>query len=442
MKLSNNHWKATCIMCAVFFTGHSQICGAQPKLSPASDSKPQQSAKQTYLYCSNLADSSVSEYLIEEDGSLTPLEAKPVYFGGASYPVLVFAPSGRFAYIASDVSNIISQFALGTDGALSPLNPPTVDTGKEPQTPTIDPTGHFAYVANMEDNTVSEFRISGDGKLVPVLQRAFQHGRRPSSIQFSPDGRAVYMLNTAGTLTKQNVARPDTSGMDGTNTQSNAVLPGNEEIVDNMGDNPALGAGPRTLTFGVGGKTAYLLVVGTGESQNNLYQYHLARDGSLQPLAQPRVPVGIAPGIPTLDPLGRYLYVCCPSEIYEFGISATGGLKPLPVPFQRTLNSSGGLVIDPTGRFAYQNNYADSCVSQYRIGAGGVLMPMTPAYLPTGASPQVPLVDPSGRFLYVPNSGSDDISQFRIGSDGKLSPLSPRTIPAGKGPIVLSVRQQ
>jgi len=57
-------------------------------------------------------------------------------------------PMGRFVFVANGVSNDISAYRIGSDGALTaiPGSPFAGDIG--PYAPAVDPAGKFVYVAN------------------------------------------------------------------------------------------------------------------------------------------------------------------------------------------------------------------------------------------------------------------------------------------------------
>lgn len=95
----------------------------------------------------------------------------------------------QFAYLTNDRANTLSQFSIGADGNLTPLNPATVATGPDPANPftiatgkgpsmiAIDRTGRFAYVPNARDDSISQYAIGADGTLTPLSTPVTRRGR-------------------------------------------------------------------------------------------------------------------------------------------------------------------------------------------------------------------------------------------------------------------------
>jgi len=80
----------------------------------------------------------------------------------------------------------LSQFTIDASGALSPMSPATVTAGIRPRSVTVDPTGRYAYVANYGDginaSTVSQFTIGTDGALNAMSPSTVAAGIKPFSI--------------------------------------------------------------------------------------------------------------------------------------------------------------------------------------------------------------------------------------------------------------------
>ena len=74
-------------------------------------------------------------------------------------------PSGRYAYVANETGNSVSQYVIGSDGALTSMATAAVVPGLFPTSVTVDPSGRYAYVANFNSNTVSQYMIGSDGSL-------------------------------------------------------------------------------------------------------------------------------------------------------------------------------------------------------------------------------------------------------------------------------------
>ena len=61
-------------------------------------------------------------------------------------------PSGRYAYAANWSSNNVSQYTIGSNGALTPMSTATVAAGTGPLSVSVDPSGRYAYAANNRSN--------------------------------------------------------------------------------------------------------------------------------------------------------------------------------------------------------------------------------------------------------------------------------------------------
>ena len=148
---------------------------------------------------SAIASGNVSAYTIDAStGALSEVAGSP--FAAGTQPVSVaVAPSGRFAYVANNVSGDISAYRVdATTGALSSIGA-AVAAGFRPTSITVDPTGRFAYVANFIGDfsgNVSAYSIdAGTGALSEVAGSPFAAGLDPQSVTVDPTGRFAYVAN-------------------------------------------------------------------------------------------------------------------------------------------------------------------------------------------------------------------------------------------------------
>ena len=104
----------------------------------------------------NTNSNSISVYAIDQaTGSLIP--GTTVATGTWNPYSITVDPSGRFAYVADDVSNVWVYAIDQATGALIPGT--TVTVGTRPLYVNVDPSGRFAYVANTGSNNVSVYAI-------------------------------------------------------------------------------------------------------------------------------------------------------------------------------------------------------------------------------------------------------------------------------------------
>ena len=114
--------------------------------------------------------SAVSSYAILPDGTLSTISSSLPTLGAANCWNAV-TPDGRFAYVSNAGSSSISGFAIGANGALSPL-PGTV-VGNNPAGATnldiaISSDGKYLYTLNSHNGTIGIFAIQKDGTLQSI----------------------------------------------------------------------------------------------------------------------------------------------------------------------------------------------------------------------------------------------------------------------------------
>jgi 6-phosphogluconolactonase len=93
--------------------------------------------------------------------------------------------SGRFVYVANQVSSDVSAFRIEQDGRLSPLPGSPFKSGAESVCVAIEPGGKFLYVPSKFSHNIWVFRIADDGTLRPIVNSPFAAGRGPNSAAFS-----------------------------------------------------------------------------------------------------------------------------------------------------------------------------------------------------------------------------------------------------------------
>jgi YVTN family beta-propeller protein len=244
-----------------------------------------------YAYVANFGADTVSQYNIDTTGALTSMSTATVPTG--SFPAsIVISPNGKYAYVAnyacsgpgcSAAQGTISQYTVGTDGALTALSPATVNTGgptSQPNSLVVDPTSTYLYVANAGDNTVSQFNIGSTGALTaanaPIVAGTF-----PFSVTVDPSGRFVYVANTGA------ASGP---AVQGTVSQYSIGMGGALAIIG-TGSVPA-GLGVSSVTVDPTGKYAYA----TNRGESSLSQYSIdPTTGALTPLTPATVPAGLHP---------------------------------------------------------------------------------------------------------------------------------------------------
>jgi len=125
------------------------------------------SASGGFLYTANTRDSSISEFMINPDGSLAEISGSPI--GGTnSAPVALFIDkSGKFLYVANLGSSNLAAYTIGSDGTLTLLSGSPFSTGTNPSSIVSDSSGKYLFVGN--GSGIQSFSLdSGTGALTSV----------------------------------------------------------------------------------------------------------------------------------------------------------------------------------------------------------------------------------------------------------------------------------
>ena len=332
-----------------------------------------------------------------------------------SSPV-TFTP--KFAYVSNSDDGTVSQYGVGTNGALTPLTPATAAAGNVPESIAVDPGGKFAYVVNAADGDVAEYSIGAKGILTPLVPATARAGSNPLSVAIDPSGRFAYVANESGTTISQ------FSVADG-------VLDPLAVATAGTGNTPA------SVVVDPSGRFAYV----TNAGDNTVSQFSIGENG-LTPLTPTTAGAGGFPVSVAVDPSGRFAYVTNGGDgtVSQYSVGTDGTLQALAPASIRAGSSPNFIAVDPSGRFAYVANEGDNTVSQFSIGADGTLEALVPASVQTGSFPFSVTVDPSGRFAYVANeSSTGTVSQYTIGGNGVLTPIAPATANTGGSPTFIAI---
>jgi 6-phosphogluconolactonase len=104
-------------------------------------------------------------------------------------------PSGKFAYVANDISDQVFTYAIdATTGELTRVGQP-VATGLTPKSITIHPSGQFAYVANFNSGDVSAYSVDASTGVPIPAGPPVVAGAHPVSVSIDPNGRMAYVTN-------------------------------------------------------------------------------------------------------------------------------------------------------------------------------------------------------------------------------------------------------
>jgi DNA-binding beta-propeller fold protein YncE len=180
------------------------------------------------VYVANTGAGTVSQYSVGVGGKLSLKKAGPVGAGTGPFEVAVSRDS-HSVYVTNLDSNNISQYNVGTGGALTPKTPPTVTTANQPVGIAVSPDGHSVYVTNntlaLPSGRVSQYNVGTGGALTPKTPPRVASAALPSEVVVSPDGHDVYAVTGARSSGNGTVSQY-TVGAGGTLTPKNPATVG------------------------------------------------------------------------------------------------------------------------------------------------------------------------------------------------------------------------
>ena len=142
-----------------------------------------------FAYVTNYFDGTVSQYGIDPtNGTLSPMTPATVSTDGTDAEAIAFDPSGKYAYVTivgATSATAVEQFRIDqTNGALSPLSPPTVTAGGAGAAfITVDVSGKYAYATSGDtgwgSTTVAQYEVGPDGSLTLMSPPTVPTGGSP-----------------------------------------------------------------------------------------------------------------------------------------------------------------------------------------------------------------------------------------------------------------------
>lgn len=193
---------------------------------------------------------------------------------------------------------------------------------------------------------------------------------------------------------------------------------------------------PASLASSPNGHNLY--AIAQTEAGGSIAQFAIAKDGSLQTLTPPSVPVAYPTSI-AVSPNGRFAYVTDfegDGSVAQFSIGPDGALTPLS-PASVPVEGATAVAISPDSRFAYVvDGEATGYVWQFEVSSDGTLQPLSPASIQVGFKPYGLAISPDGDNVYVIENDKRLI-QLAVAADGTLSLLSPES--AASADYVVSI---
>jgi 6-phosphogluconolactonase len=146
-------------------------------------------------------------------GTLTPVAGSP-FNTGRTPEGMAITPNGSYLYIANYQDNTISEFSIGTSGALTILEgSPVGETYQGPLSLQVDNTGSYLYVANKTSGNVAAYSISSPGGTLLVLPNSpFGAGGNPGFLAIDPSGDFLFVGTQGGNPQVQSFSLSTSSG--------------------------------------------------------------------------------------------------------------------------------------------------------------------------------------------------------------------------------------
>ncbi len=160
-------------------------------------------------------------FAIGSNGALTPVAGSP-FQAGVKPSALVTDPVSRFVYVTDFASNELIGYGVLSSGSLQFMVNGPFKTGNQPTAIAIDPRGIYLYLTNSLDNSVSAYSIAlATGSPSTVVNATSSAGNgtdtQPVSIVVEPSlGRYVYTANFLGDSVSGFRLNPDTGALETT----------------------------------------------------------------------------------------------------------------------------------------------------------------------------------------------------------------------------------
>jgi 6-phosphogluconolactonase (cycloisomerase 2 family) len=161
------------------------------------------SASGAYLYVSAYDTTANAGYIfsfaVGTGGALTPVNGGvPFKMGAGVYPSAIASDSSsNYVYVTDSVNGNVTSYAGASSGQLTLIG--TTPTGNQPSAIAVDPNSKYpyAFVANATDGTVSGYSIGANGALTSI--GTFATGVDPVAIGIDPGtSHFVFTANFLG----------------------------------------------------------------------------------------------------------------------------------------------------------------------------------------------------------------------------------------------------
>ena len=282
---------------------------------------------QGHMYVVNVGDGTISQYDIAADQTLTPMNPATVinpgmHSLGAAPVAATIDPTGSFLYVTNAADNTLSQFSITVGGQLLPLTPSTVATGVDPvaivDALVPDSTAAY-YVVNSGapggTGTVSVFSSGDNGTLMPLGPDTLAAGTNPTAIAINDVSTNVYVMSNCDGAECTGSIRQFAVGAGGALTDTGVIAStgSHYDAVDMVISQP----GPNSYAYVLSNAT------GASTSAGALWQYGVGSTGELTLVSPPMLNVGAVAVAQTMQ--AGLLYVLTANSGANADTGSTGG---------------------------------------------------------------------------------------------------------------------
>ena len=162
------------------------------------ESRPRNFNATAVGYVANLADNTVTSFLLDESSGALVNAATAATDSMPAFPIVT--PDRRFLFVSNTESGTISRFSLDGNGGMQTLRSsvPLRNPSAHPGDMATDPSGKFLFVGTTS-NAVEVFSIDiQTGDLKPIAGSPFSVASSATQVVLTPSGRFLYALGSAG----------------------------------------------------------------------------------------------------------------------------------------------------------------------------------------------------------------------------------------------------
>ena len=347
--------------------------------APPSNNPPTGAANQ-FAYIIASASSEIQANSLDGSGNITPIGGK-IATGVNPHHVDVDR-GGRFVYVSNHDSSFLSGWLINQDGSLNPMNPAPgspVTADVEPHSSVIDQTDAFLYVVSGTGaSTLTAYTINtSTGLPTPIAGQSFAVGTHAHNVTISPNNQFLYVAaessgevyafsrnTTTGALTAQGVVNGMMTCDAVVVSNNNAFLFAayeNAVEVFSIGasggltritpvstfptNNAGGGSGPHSMALHPNGLSLYTANL----NSNTVSVFGVnTNTGVLTELQSPPIPTGANPNFVAIHPNGSFLFTAdrtATGQLSRFAINADGTLATPPTTIPNTGPGTNGIGI-------------------------------------------------------------------------------------------------